>query len=100
MSPSLAVVADNTALPPSEASAEAETLSARIQRLQREARMMAVEHIQALEAAIDEVTRIAAEVAEGGEVYPVGARELSRQMLGDYQGRRRALDAIVGRVGL
>ena len=95
MSPSLAVVADNTALP-----VEAETLSARIQRLQRETRVMAVEHIKALEAAIDEVARLAAEVADGGEAYPVGARELSRQMLGDYQGRRRALDAIVGRVAL
>jgi hypothetical protein len=93
MSPSLAVVADNTTLPQ-----EAEGLAARIQRLQAEARSMAVQHIHALEAAIDEVARIAAEVASGGEAYPVGARELSRQMLGDYEGRRRALDAIVNRV--
>lgn len=96
MSPSLAVVADNTA----SAAPEAEALSTRIQRLQAEARAMAIEHIKALEAAIDEVARLAGEVAKGGEVYPVGARELARQMLGDFEGRRRALDAIVGRAGL
>ncbi|MDB5431128.1 MAG: hypothetical protein JWP35_2244 [Caulobacter sp.] len=100
MSPPLAIVSDNTALPyglPNEVAAETESLSGRIQRLQAETRAMAVQHIQILEAAIDEVRRLAGEVAGGGEAYPVGARELARQMLGDCEGRRRALDAIVGR---
>lgn len=93
MSPSLAVVADNT-------NPAAESLSNRVRRLQAEARAIAVEHVKALEAAMDEVSRLASEVAGGGESYPVGARELARQMMGDFEGRRRALDAIVGRAAL
>ena len=102
MSPSLAVVASNPGVTsnPGLDTAPAETIAQHVRRLQSEARALAVKHIQALEAAIDEMGRLASEVAGGGEAYPVGARELARQMLGDYEARRRALDAIVARTAL
>jgi hypothetical protein len=75
----------------------AEPLVDRIRRLQDEARGMAREHVAALEDALSGVSRMAAEIAGGGEAYPVGARELARQLVAECQGRAAALDAILVR---
>lgn len=74
-----------------------EPLCERVRRLQTEAREIAREHVTALEMALIGVARLAHEIAEGGEAYPVGARELSRQLIADCEGRAQTLEAILTR---
>jgi hypothetical protein len=95
MSRSLAVVADNTAIQTEVRSTE--NLSMMVQRLQAEARALAGEHVTAFGAAIEDLARVAAEIATGGDAYPVGAREMARQMLAACEGRKQSLDMMVGR---
>ena len=59
---------------------ERESPADRIRRLQEEARTLAHEHLELLTGAINEVGRLSSEIAEGGELYPVGARELARRL--------------------
>ena len=74
-----------------------ETPSARAKRLLAEARAAAMEHITALEASLEGVAAVAAEVSEGGDAYPVGVRELARQLSEETVGRLNTLNAIVNR---
>lgn len=92
MSPSLSVVASNTA-----PEAGVESLSQRIRRLQAEAQTMARQHVEALEEKLLEVRNISREIAEGGAAYPVGAREIARRLAEDSEARAQTLDAIVSR---
>jgi hypothetical protein len=91
----LSVVSDNPV--PGPLTAAPEPLSERIRRLQSEAREMAREHVLALENALVDLGRMAQEIAEGGEAYPVGAREMARQLIAECGGRASALDAILAR---
>jgi hypothetical protein len=95
MPASLAIVATNPA--PEADTAATEPLTTRIRRLQEEARGMAREHINTLESSLAEVGRIAAEVSEGGDAYPVGVREMARQLVTDCESRMLGLQAIVQR---
>lgn len=81
------------------APAPAEGMSERVRRLQAEARSIAREHVAALEQALVAVSRLAGEIADGGEAYPVGAREVARQLIDECQGRAGTLDAILVRTG-
>lgn len=93
MSPSLSVVADNGA-----ALVKGDTnLSDRIRRLQSEAKNLAREHILALETALVEVERLAGEIADGGEAYPVGIREIARRLTEESETRVQAMEAILRR---
>jgi hypothetical protein len=92
MSPPLSVVADNPTRDPKAHSVE--SLSNRIRRLQAEAKGLAREHICALEAALVEVERLAAEIADGGEAYPAGVREISRRLAEDCEHKVQAIEAI------
>jgi len=69
----------------------------RIRRLQNEARSLAREHIEMLTVALNEVTRLSGEIADGGELYPVGARELSRRLTEECGKHALTLTAIVDR---
>lgn len=89
MTAALTIVSDTTL--------GAEPLSQRIQRLQAEARDMAREHVLALEQALVGVSRLAVEIADGGEAYPVGARQVARQLIAECEGRAATLDAILVR---
>ena len=97
MSASLAVVANNPLVEP--LSAPEESLTARIRRLQSEAKSMAREHIQMLEVSLTGMAALAGEIADGGDAYPVGAREMARQMVGDCESRLLGLQAILHRTG-
>ena len=93
MSPSLSVVADNGA-----ALVKGETnLSDRIRRLQSEVKNLAREHILALETALVEVERLAGEIADGGEAYPVGIREIARRLSEESETRVQTMEAILHR---
>jgi hypothetical protein len=76
---------------------EPESPADRIRRLQTEARMLAREHIEMLTAALHEVARLSGEIADGGELYPVGARELSKRLADDSNKHALTLTAIVDR---
>ena len=93
MTPPLSVVADNSA----EKAKSATDLSERIRRLQAEAKSLAREHIHALERALIEVERLSAEIADGGEAYPAGVRELARRMGEDCEATVQTLEAISAR---
>jgi hypothetical protein len=41
---------------------------------------LAVEHVNALIAALTEATTLADQVANGGEAYKIGVREIARRM--------------------
>ncbi|HEY2356686.1 MAG TPA: hypothetical protein VGH86_04495 [Phenylobacterium sp.] len=78
-------------------SGEPESPADRIRRLQHEAKTLAREHIEMLAAALAEVSRLSSEVAEGGEIYPVGARELSRRLTDEANHNALTLTAIIDR---
>ena len=69
----------------------------RIRRLQLETKVLAREHIEMLVAALAEVSRLAGEIADGGEAYAVGARELSRRLTEDTGSAALTLTAIIDR---
>lgn len=91
MTPPLSVVASNSAPSPTS------DLSERIRRLQAEAKSLAREHINALEQALLQVERLSAEIADGGEAYPAGVRELARRMAEDCEMKVQTLEAISSR---
>jgi len=95
MSPSLSVVADNDVK--TAATLKSETVAQRVRRLQAEARQLAKDHIHALSAAMVEVETLAAEIAEGGDAYPPGVRDLARRLVEDCEARVQTLEAIVAR---
>lgn len=74
-----------------------ETTAERVRRLQLEARALAVEQVEALEAALMQAAALAREIAEGGDAYPVGARELAGRLAADLPSRSETLKAIVSR---
>jgi hypothetical protein len=91
--PTLAIVADSDL----RTAAKAETLSERVRRLQAEARDLARDHIRALSAAMQGVEQMAAEIAEGGDAYPPGVRDLARRFVEDIEARVQTLEAITAR---
>ncbi|MBS0297933.1 MAG: hypothetical protein JSR45_16625 [Proteobacteria bacterium] len=72
-----------------------ETPAQRIRRLQQEAQTLARSEIQALHEAMVTVARLAGEVAEGGDAYPVGAREVARRLVEEVGQRAGTLQAIL-----
>lgn len=74
-----------------------ETTADRVKRLQLEARALAVEQVEALEAVLMQAATLAREIAEGGDAYPVGARELAGRLASDLPSKSETLKAIVSR---
>ncbi|MET0293875.1 MAG: hypothetical protein ABW042_02575 [Phenylobacterium sp.] len=86
-------MADNiAALPKTEGG-----VADRIRRLQDEAKGLAKEHVLALQAALLEVERLAHDVADGGEAYPVGIREIARRLTEETEARVQAMEVILRR---
>ncbi|MGQ3039074.1 MAG: hypothetical protein ACT6TH_00715 [Brevundimonas sp.] len=74
-----------------------ETTADRVKRLQLEARALAVEQVEVLERALLEAAALAREIADGGDAYPVGAREIASRLVTDLPSKAETLKAIVGR---
>lgn len=89
MSASLHVVAASPAAPAS--------LSERVRQLQAEARSLAREHVDLLEANLLAIRRIADEIAQGGEAYPPGVRDIARRLSEDSTAKAQTLEAIMAR---
>lgn len=80
-------------LPTSSATSPAE----RLRRLQSEARSVASEHLGELSSTLSALTRLSGEIADGGELYPVGARDLSRRLAHESAKHALTLTAILER---
>lgn len=74
-----------------------ESRSDRIARLQREARALALEDVEALIRLMAQVADAASDIAEGGDAYPVGVREAALRLATDLPARADTLKAISGR---
>ena len=94
MSPSLSVVADNDL---KVVTPKTESVAERVRRLQAEAKQLAKDHIKALTAAMVEVEHLAAEIADGGDAYAPGVRDVARRLVEDMDSRVQTLEAIVAR---
>jgi hypothetical protein len=92
MSRSLSIVARND-----QHDVTCETVAQRVRRLQDEARQLASDHIFAFTLAMEQVTRMAEEIAVGGDVYPAGVRDLARRFAEDCELRVQTVEAISGR---
>lgn len=86
-----------TLVPAGKPEGQTETVSQRVRRLQSEARAMAFEHIEELARALDNVNRLAEEIAVGGDAYPVGVREMARRLVEETDGRGQTIEAILAR---
>jgi len=76
-----------------------ETTAERVKRLQLEAHALALEEIEALERLLLDAARKAKEIADGGDAYPVGARELASRLAADLPTKAETIKTIVGRIG-
>ena len=94
MSPSLSVVADNDL---KTVAAKSETVAERVRRLQAEARQLAKDHVRSLTTAMVELEQLAAEIAEGGDAYAPGVRDVARRLVEDLDSRVQTLEAISAR---
>src|SRR6478672_10680518 len=74
-----------------------ETTAERVRRLQAEARIVARQHIEQLEQCLLRTAEVAREVAEGGEAYPVGVRELASRMTDDLPEKLLNLRSLLDR---
>jgi hypothetical protein len=72
-----------------------ETTAQRIRRLQAEAQELARAEIGVLQERLLEVAALAREIAEGGEAYAVGAREIARRLADELPRQAGTLSAIV-----
>ena len=74
-----------------------ESTTQRVQRLQREARMLAREQIEAMVRDLDGLAQRAREIADGGEAYAVGVREMASRLASDLPQKAQGLHAILER---
>ena len=74
------------------------SLSVRILQLQAEARKLAGDHVETLRTSLMQTQRIADEIAEGGEAYPPGVRDIARRLSEDNAARALTLETLMGRL--
>jgi hypothetical protein len=79
--------------------AATETPGARAMRLLAEARAAAGEQVHMLENTLATAADLAGQIAEGGDVYPVGVRDLCRRLSEDVLAKAHTLDAILQQHG-
>ena len=77
-----------------------ETATDRIRRLQWEARMLAAEQAEALGADLEALAARAVEIAEGGEAYPAGVREIASRIATDLPEKAKTLLTILHRTSV
>lgn len=75
-----------------------ESTSERVKRLQMEARALALEQVEALEVVLMQAAEMAKEIAEGGDAYPVGAREIASRLMVDLPQKAETMKTILSRL--
>ncbi|MBC6980448.1 hypothetical protein [Caulobacter sp. 17J80-11] len=76
---------------------KAESPAQRIKRLQAEAQSLAREHVGVLQSLLKELAVVAEEIADGGDAYPVGAREIARRLAEDVPRTGQTLQAVLNK---
>ncbi|ESQ86142.1 hypothetical protein AEAC466_02825 [Asticcacaulis sp. AC466] len=71
-----------------------ESRTQRVRRLQEEARALAREQIAEFEVLLDATAKAAMEIADGGEVYSIGAREICRRLADELPRTLQTLQVI------
>lgn len=94
MSRSLTVVSDRDIKP---AVLSKETVAQRVRRLQAEARNLANDHVASMTAAMFDLSAMAAEIADGGDAYAPGIRDMARVLAEDLESRAQTVEAIRAR---
>jgi hypothetical protein len=74
-----------------------ETGAQRIRRLQNEARSLAREQVEELARDFTALAVRAAEIADGGEAYPVGVRELASRIADDLPQKAQSMSSLMDR---
>jgi hypothetical protein len=77
-----------------------ETATQRIRRLQLEAKTLAREQVEAFCDELAALARRAADIAEGGDAYPAGVRDMASRLAADLPERAQGLLAISERMSL
>ncbi len=80
--------------------AAAETPGVRASRLLAEARAAADEQVHVLEQALATAAEIAQQIADGGEIYPVGVRDLCRRLAEDAMAKSQTLESMLQQHGV
>ena len=93
MSASHLAIVPSTARPP----VAGDSIRQRIRELRDEARLLARGQVDQLRESLAETAALAAEIADGGEAYAVGARELARRLAEDLGHQAAMLTAVVER---
>ncbi len=75
-----------------------ESTTERVKRLQLEARALAIEQVEALETLLIQAAAMAKDIAEGGDAYPVGAREIASRLMADLPQKAETIKTIVSRL--
>lgn len=74
-----------------------ESRADRVRRLQANAKALAREEIESMQQAMAEVGRMAAEIASGGDAYPVGIREMSSRLIREMDCQVKSIEALLQR---
>lgn len=74
-----------------------ETTAQRVKRLQEEARLLAREEVERLDRDLRRLAEQARTIADGGEAYPAGIRELAGRIGVDTAQRAEILRALLER---
>jgi hypothetical protein len=75
-----------------------ESTAQRVKRLQNEARMLAREEVERLDRDLRRLAEQAKTIADGGEAYPAGIRELAGRIGVDTAQRAEILRALLERL--
>jgi len=75
-----------------------ETATQRIRRLQAEAKQLAREQVEAFCDDLVLLAQRAADIAEGGDAYPAGVREMASRLAADLPERAQGLLVISERI--
>ncbi len=74
-----------------------ETIAQRIKRLQEEARLLAREEVERLDRDLRRLADQAKAIADGGDAYPAGIRDLASRISVDTAQRAEILKALLER---
>lgn len=74
-----------------------ETRAERIRRMQKNAKALAREQIAEMTETMLELARMADEVANGGDAYPVGVRELASRLRAELESQAKTVEALTMR---
>jgi hypothetical protein len=74
-----------------------ETTAQRVRRLQDEARMLAREQVEILVRDLNALATRATEIADGGDAYPAGVREMAARIAADLPQKAQGLTSIMDR---